>query len=105
MNKILLIVDGNPNQFQLNSFQSKINELSTKEKALNIFLMDEGVLLLSDPFWEKVYSPKVLYYANVIDVDRFHVSFQSEVIFSSPKTLKQLIENADKVFHYNGNGN
>ena len=97
MKKKLLILDVNPTQIRLNQLLAKLSEFSDLKIVVNIFLINEGVLWVSDEYWYRMYHPEIVYYADALDAETYKVDFRSEVIFSSKKSLNQLIESVDEV--------
>ena len=97
MNNHLLIIDVPPSKSNGYSELPHLNKLVHSNINPTIYLAEEGVLWLESEHWPLLYDPKRVIYASAIDAVRFNLSFQQEVIFSSQRTLKQLIKTSDEV--------
>ncbi len=101
MGKALIVIDLKPGLNDPAYISGKISEMRSLDRRLKVFLHGPGVMWLAEPFWQSIFDPEVIYYANVYDVKNYNIDFQPEVIFSSPRTLNQLMDTADIILHCN----
>ncbi|HID39148.1 MAG TPA: hypothetical protein EYP36_06510 [Calditrichaeota bacterium] len=101
MNSTLLIIDTSP----LGAPQDLRRYLDKHIRTgLTVYFIHDGVLWLKNEYWEKIYEPHIVYYANALDAVKYNIAFQSDVIFSSENTLGQLLKTIHRIKYWSREG-
>ena len=100
MEKHLLIIESYPTILHLKKITAHLKKMRENNTEASLFFVDYGVFWLLDEYWEAIYSPSFLYYAHVHDAEKYSIPFKEEVVFSGMPALRQLVNTAEHVEHF-----